>query len=179
MNKKIVLILLVIVVVILCTIVVLLNRVDDEESLPQPVTDGGTAFPSGGGTGTGTGTTNTNDSFSFTTQGTEAIVVTDIRKSEGTTEAYGEYTFGSMVTGSADYQLVYTEGTHDFMVLLLGLPLSYARKNAERELLQKLGIDDETACRLPIYVSTIDKVSEQYAGHNLGLSFCPGSVEIP
>ncbi len=175
MNKKVVLILSGIIVVCIAVILLVINRTNDDSEVPvNPTTsNGGTQFPSGGNTNN-----SADDTLVIPAAGNQKITVNDIRNDENTTEAYGEYSFGGTVTGSMEYQLIYTN-VDGFSIMLLDLPLGTVRLQAEREFISKLGITQAEACQLPVYVSTVAKVSEQYAGHSLGLSFCPGSVELP
>ena len=64
------------------------------------------------------------------------------------------------------------------ILLLTREPLSVARLLAENELRLLLQLPDESLCGLEILVQTNRYVNINYAGRNLGLSFCPGSVSL-
>jgi hypothetical protein len=53
-----------------------------------------------------------------------------------------------------------------------------ARKQAENNFLNLLGINQENACNLDVYLIIPYSVSEKYSGPNYGLSFCPNGVQF-
>jgi hypothetical protein len=57
-------------------------------------------------------------------------------------------------------------------------PLATYREKASRYLLQELGITEAEACELNVYVGVTYETDKVLTGKNLGLSFCPGSVEL-
>jgi hypothetical protein len=75
--------------------------------------------------------------------------------------------------------IIYNANDKSFTTALLDEPLSEVRRRAERFLLTTLGIGEIELCTLDYYVGTDRGVSENYAGRNLGFSFCPGSTELP
>lgn len=66
-----------------------------------------------------------------------------------------------------------------FILLIEREPLSFARSILENQLQQKLQFNQFQMCQLKILVQTTRYVNENFAGRNLGLSFCPGSVTLP
>jgi len=77
------------------------------------------------------------------------------------------------------YNIVYFNADKSFLVTLNLMPLKDSRLAAEQFLLNELNIDQQAACQLKISVKTIYSVSPDYAGNELGLSFCPNTVLLP
>lgn len=89
---------------------------------------------------------------------------------------------GFQVAGDAstgDFQILYFPSESYFLVSLFVEPLGQTRREAEAALREKLGLSDADLCALHSDVTTSADVNEMYAGRNLGLSFCPGSVALP
>ncbi len=82
-------------------------------------------------------------------------------------------------TGIHDFEIEYDANDQSFTVTLQKEPLSQTRSEAENYLLQVLGVDQNTLCRLNYYVGTTYWVNESYDDRNLGFSFCPGAVNLP
>lgn len=61
------------------------------------------------------------------------------------------------------------------LIALKTKPILQARKDAENSLLEIMGIDKESACKLNVSVEVPVSIDEKYAGRNLGLSFCSGN----
>lgn len=91
----------------------------------------------------------------------------------------GAYVLESDKSGTRSHSITYAEFDNSYAIALYTFPLSSARIAAENELRSILQIDDASICRLSITVAVPMGVSETYAGQNLGLSFCPGSVQLP
>ena len=79
---------------------------------------------------------------------------------------------------NAPYSMIYVASDQSFTVSLLVEPLGQFRLQAEKELLQKLGISTATACLLRYQVLTPYRVNPLYSGKNLGFSFCPGATPL-
>lgn len=77
------------------------------------------------------------------------------------------------------FNIYYEAGPQAFTIALITEPLGVNRAEAERALQDRLGIPRGDMCRLNYYVSTSVYVNEQYAGKNLGFSFCPGATILP
>ena len=88
---------------------------------------------------------------------------------------------GYQVVGNEDapYQVIYFPDGSGFLVSLLQEPLGQSRLDAETALRQKLRLTNDELCKLSSEVGTTISVNETYAGRELGLSFCPGSVKLP
>jgi hypothetical protein len=96
---------------------------------------------------------------------------------ELTNATYYELTEGD---DSADGSFTVTYGTDSsFAIQLLEEPLSESRAAAEGYLRLKLGLSDAQMCALDTTVAVPNSVNEFYSGSDLGLSFCPGSVQLP
>lgn len=76
------------------------------------------------------------------------------------------------------YNIYYNPQGSYFIILLYDKNLKTSREKAEADLLKLLNINKEDACKLNIRVGVPFSVSEDYAGINLGLSFCNGSIEL-
>jgi hypothetical protein len=91
----------------------------------------------------------------------------------------GTYVLGAgQIDQKNAYQLFYFEADKSINVVLLTEPFGDIRKVAESQLLTRLGISEKDACSMDIRVSVPSFASESLSGRNLGLSFCPGSVQL-
>ena len=77
------------------------------------------------------------------------------------------------------FRVVYEERDQSFDVLLLAEPLRETRAKAEQYLALKLELTPAQLCSLNISVGTINAINGFYAGEELGLSVCPGAVQLP
>ena len=95
----------------------------------------------------------------------------------------GRYYLGFNLTNDptekAPYLIGYVETGDFFNVVLLQEPIGQSRKEAERYLMERLGISQNQMCTLRHTVSVPYFVNAFYTGMSLGFSFCPGSVVIP
>jgi hypothetical protein len=58
-------------------------------------------------------------------------------------------------------------------------PLGKARADAEARLRELVPLSNAELCTLTVTVMASPRVNETYAGVDLGLSFCPGAVQLP
>jgi len=79
---------------------------------------------------------------------------------------------------AARFNIVYFAEYDFFQISLETEPLAESRQNAEDIFLSQLQVSEADACRLNVSVRTRLEVSQFYAGTELGLSFCPDSVEL-
>lgn len=88
---------------------------------------------------------------------------------------------GNCIEGApaTDFAIVYFSEDNSFILSLTQEPLGDARRHAEQFLMQTLGISQASMCALNYYLSTDGYVSMQYAGTNLGFSFCEGATQLP
>ncbi len=112
----------------------------------------------------------------------ERNIVTELITDSGTTDLGG----GSyLISGSAvpneteQYQILYYEPDQSYMISLIKKPLRVARLEAEAALKQRFGWDDTEICTKPVMVTVAYDTDQTFSGRNLGVSMCPGSVELP
>ncbi len=88
---------------------------------------------------------------------------------------------GSCPSGatSTEYHIVYFSQDQSFIISLISEPIGQARIDAEEFLLKTLGLNQQQLCKLKYNVLTTSSVNSEYAGENLGFSFCPGAVALP
>jgi hypothetical protein len=78
------------------------------------------------------------------------------------------------------FSLQYSEGSAEFLIVLLQEPIGAARLEAERYLRGMLMLQSEELCRLNAVVVVMPFINQTFATYeNLGLSFCPGAVALP
>lgn len=114
--------------------------------------------------------------FVPTLQG-DVVVVKDMRIQSGV-EDIGDNNFIAGDTSASPLYEIVIYDDRSYLISLNALPLGEARLRGERDLLGRLGISKEVACTLRVRVATSFDVSEAYAGKELGLSFCSGSVPL-
>lgn len=85
---------------------------------------------------------------------------------------------GGVIAGTP-YVIEFISSDYSFTIGLLQVPLGGTRKQAESDLMKQLGISAQEMCMLHYVVLVPFDISEQYAGRNLGFSFCPGAVRLP
>ncbi len=76
------------------------------------------------------------------------------------------------------YAMYYDTVTGSLTIMLYQTPLTFARVFAEQKLRELFPDNDAGLCAMDIVVMTNGYVDARYAGYNLGLSFCPGSVVL-
>ena len=82
-------------------------------------------------------------------------------------------------TSSPPYLIMYIETTQFFTIELLREPIGETRTQVELFLEQRLGLAQNDLCELNYTISAPVSVSQEYAGRNLGFSFCPGATILP
>jgi len=85
----------------------------------------------------------------------------------------------STATDNPPYIITYTSENQYFNVALLLEPIGTIRVNAEKYLMTRLGISQSQMCQLNYMVSVPSRVNSQYAGRDLGFSFCSGATKLP
>lgn len=78
-----------------------------------------------------------------------------------------------------NYLVYYNSGEQSFTIALTEEPLGQARFEVEQFMLKTLGIEKAQLCSVVYYVGVDSYTNEQYAGKNLGFSFCPGATQLP
>jgi hypothetical protein len=77
-----------------------------------------------------------------------------------------------------DYTIVFWAPASSFAISLLSKPLTAARHKAEQTFLKDLGVSQDDACKLAVNLGVPVSVDPDVAGILLGLSFCPGAVQL-
>jgi hypothetical protein len=80
---------------------------------------------------------------------------------------------------ATSYGVYYNSGPESFTISLTKEPIGHARLDMEQFMIATLGITQEQMCNLNYLVGVTKYVSEQFAGKNLGFSFCPGATVLP
>ncbi len=118
------------------------------------------------------------DSFVLAKDGRRFPVENLIARSD--TIAYQD-DFYQLATNDSDkdlYAIYFYTGTGLISIDIFSEPLGSVRFLAEQALATTLGLPTDQICFLDIVVSTNRYVNEQFAGVDLGLSFCPGSIQF-
>ncbi|MDR3548885.1 MAG: hypothetical protein P4M11_11595 [Candidatus Pacebacteria bacterium] len=110
--------------------------------------------------------------------GTKVVVPNFTKQNQPST---ANATSGYQVAGTntSDFQILYYPDQSYFIVSLFTEPLGATRLAAESALRTTLGLSNSQLCQLNIQVETTSDVSDVYSGHDLGLSFCSGAVQLP
>ncbi len=82
-------------------------------------------------------------------------------------------------TANPPYIIEYISATQYFSIALLQEPIGTVRAVAEQYLIEHLGITQSQMCQLNYTLSVPNSVNSQYAGKDLGFSFCPGATVLP
>lgn len=77
-----------------------------------------------------------------------------------------------------DYYMAYYPQDQGFLIVLHNADVKSALQKAESDFLQTLGITEDTACTLEVFVSVPYDVSPEAAGDIYGLSFCHDSKKL-
>lgn len=91
---------------------------------------------------------------------------------------FNEGILDATATDSPPYVIDYFSATNYFNIVLFQEPIREVRLQAEQYLMAKLGISQDQMCQLKYTVTVPIRVSQIYAGTNLGFSFCPGSTPL-
>lgn len=107
------------------------------------------------------------------------VVVTDVRDLPATVTFDDQnYLFAESVAGEGSFQILFQTIDGSYLLSLESEPLREARAKGEAALLGTLGVTKDEACQLKIRVGTSFDVNELYGAKDVGLSFCPGSIEL-
>ncbi len=79
------------------------------------------------------------------------------------------------------YSLYAFSGTdgNSFMISLHSQNLRQARIDAEKELLRRLNVTQEQACKMYISVTVMTPYNDTLERNEVGLSFCPDRLDLP
>ena len=97
----------------------------------------------------------------------------------GASSAASAQATSSASFGGKQYLITYVGDSGYFIVSLLQEPIGAARKAAEADLMNQLGVSQDAMCNLNYMVAVPWSVNQVYSGMNLGFSFCPGAVVLP
>lgn len=78
----------------------------------------------------------------------------------------------ALIASNDDFQILYYPADNSFFITITNKPIQTIQKRAEAELLSRLSITMEDACRLKILVGAPGWIDDPLAGQELGLSFC-------
>ncbi|HVO28553.1 MAG TPA: hypothetical protein VMT81_01040 [Candidatus Paceibacterota bacterium] len=84
-----------------------------------------------------------------------------------------------LIEQTSTYNITYYAPDSSFNILIEAAPFETVRAEAEQAFLQALGISQADACKLNVKVGTTIDVDPDYAGVNLGLSFCAAGAFQP
>ncbi len=109
------------------------------------------------------------------------VLIRDVRqRPEATAMGDDLYALTSLAaTTSTPFGITFNATDGTFAIGLEAEPLGATRRAAEAYFLSLVGVGESDACLLDVYVGTVARVNEFYAGRNLGFSFCAGSVPLP
>jgi hypothetical protein len=174
MKRTIFIALGILVILIVILGVVFFIRIAMHPATPQPVTEN----PFASSTNT-TGGNISGPSLPVTLTDGSRVAVPDFTKTPQ--PDWAGASAGYQVSGSehADYQILFYPDNSGFLISILKEPLGQSRLEAEKALRETLKLSDAQLCKLSSQVSTSISVNEQYAGQDLGLSFCPGATKLP
>lgn len=86
----------------------------------------------------------------------------------------------STLSSGEKYQISYSKenGSDSFYITINAQPVLQVSQQAESEFVQKLGVSNEEACKLPVSISVPNNVDSRLSGYSFGLSFCTGKPHI-
>lgn len=118
------------------------------------------------------------------TDGSNIPIPEFIVKNEATTTLSADAFRDIAGNDYSDYRITYLpynkqNSQIEFAIILNALPLSKTRRDAENILRSRLGVGNQELCKMDINVYVFGAIAEEYAGQNLGLSFCENAVELP
>lgn len=99
--------------------------------------------------------------------------VTENSKAEEIADGFFEMTDNEKL-----YGVFYDKQSGNFTITLYGLDTKKARESAESYILKNLPYSKNEWCGFVVNVLTNQYENPQWAGQQLGLSFCPGAVQL-
>lgn len=79
-----------------------------------------------------------------------------------------------LISKTDKYQIEYFSLFNSFLISIESAPFEENKILAEQDLINKLGVSKEAACRLPVNITTPQSANPEFAGTNYSLSFCTG-----
>lgn len=142
----------------------------------------GSPVPNGGIVAVGTSTPSQGSSSVSTPQNIPTSDTITIGTPQGGVTINNPYKNAAYVTpdnrqyfilNTGQYGVYYYPFDSSFVIGIDAMPVLQVQQLAEQAFLQKLGISRTDACKLTVWVGVPVSVDANYAGRNLGLSFCP------
>lgn len=96
------------------------------------------------------------------------VVVNNFLKSEIEKNEQGD----SLLVDNSDYQIVYFPKTKEFIVSITDSPFNEIKQRAEKDLVSRLGVEKEEACKFNVVITTPRFANPEEAGKVYKLSFC-------
>ncbi len=115
------------------------------------------------------------------TQSNETITARDFLKDPDVIDwdGAGTYMIGTgLIDQDEAYQIFYYAPDKSLSIVLMAEPFAKIRLVAEEQLKNRLGLSEAQICAMNVRVNIPVMSSESLSGQNLGLSFCPGSVQL-
>lgn len=86
----------------------------------------------------------------------------------------------STLIDNENYQISYSTSSQgdSFFITVNSEPVVGISQNAETALLQKLGVEKEYLCTLPVVINVPYMVNAKLSEYNFGLSFCPDRIHV-
>jgi hypothetical protein len=186
-NKLLIITSLIVVVAIVVVLGILLTNAHTNSSSSSSSTAASSTFPVSNSPSQDTYVTTTAKPVTVSNaSGGNPIVVKDFEDQKGVVKnADGNQGYDILV-GTTDpsaptppYEIDYSAKDQSFGITLNSEPLGTYRKEAEQDLMQRLGLTEVQMCNLNYYVGVANGVNDNYNAENLGFSFCPGAVQLP
>lgn len=136
-------------------------------------------FGSPAGSISGTNTNSSSTALTLQLQDGSQVSVPNFTKENQPPTANAESGYQVAGGNTSDFQILYYPQNSGILISLFAEPLGAVRLAAENALRARFGLSDSQLCKLIVDVRTTADVNSTYAGRNLGLSFCPGSVTLP
>ena len=80
---------------------------------------------------------------------------------------------------ATNFSVYYNSAGQSFIITLTEEPIGKSRLAAEQFMMTTLGLNQQQMCDLNYLVGVTSHVNDQYAGKNLGFSFCPSATKLP
>lgn len=84
-----------------------------------------------------------------------------------------------ILVDAEDYSISYINPFRQFFIAFNAVPSLDVRRDAEKKLVDMLGISEQDACKLDIHETVPAIEGDEYAGVNFGFSLCPTGKVIP
>lgn len=169
-----------VIVVILIVGILAFFLLGNRKSVTPPA-GGSVTFPSATSTSSGqSGNSASGNTISIASRGASNTVKVNDFIHNGVTQPdpsnSGDYFLN---TDYSEFAIRYNSATQFFTIALDEEPIGQNRRDAEQFLMKSLGLNEDQMCNLNYYLGTDEATNDQFAGKNLGFSFCPGATQLP